>query len=78
VRRPRKTPIEIGVESLSREYRIERPLASIADPLKHKVFDAVKLDMEKMKFDYSETNITEFFTHLKANLQDGMKTKELE
>ena len=34
--------------------------------------------MEKMKFDYSEINITEFFTHLKANLQDVMKTKELE
>jgi len=42
------------------------------------ILDAEKLDMEKMKFDYSEINITEFFTHLKANLQDVMKTKELE
>ena len=42
------------------------------------ILDAEKLDMEKMKFDYSEINITKFFTHLKANLQDVMKTKELE
>ena len=42
------------------------------------ILDAEKLDMEKMKFDYVEINITEFFTHLEDNLQDTMKAKELE
>ena len=42
------------------------------------ILDAEKLDMEKMKFDYVEINITEFFTHLEDNLQDTMKVKELE
>ena len=42
------------------------------------ILDAEKLDMEKMKFDYVEINITEFFTHLEDNLQDTMNAKELE
>ena len=42
------------------------------------ILDAEKLDMEKMKFDYVEINITEFFTYLEDNLQDTMKAKELE
>ena len=42
------------------------------------ILDAEKLDMEKMKFDYTEVNIGKFCGDLKANLQDIMKAKEIQ
>ena len=75
-----KNPKIMG-ELTDKQYSAIEKIQSNAERLRQLVgdiLDAEKLDMEKMKFDYVEINITEFFTHLEDNLQDTMKAKELE
>jgi len=41
------------------------------------ILDAEKLDMQKMKFDFQEVNVTDFMNHLHKNLQRIMDAKEI-
>ena len=41
------------------------------------ILDAEKLELEKMKFDYVDVDIKEFFAYLESNLRDAMKPKNI-